>query len=290
MKFCKSVWCSLCSWTENHPGAAIVIVLFFFPTIVYFAFWLSDIGASQRSDASNLPDPAIVSAAVNPANDPVSDPAEIAALDAEFGDLVNFGYAAGRVYRRNYFASEQLAPGCGPLHRFRGYRILVGKTGSVLIVVYETVVNGRPSLTAEPDPSAESRLLLFLIEDYVAPEEWRNRPVASAWCENGTIDDQVFPELSLWAPWAEEVSPNFQADGEVRYVRGWYWNGTAYVKFDRYTTLVVNNGRLDFAALLQPSSPQRAVFSDKTEPQAIQGFLAVKIGASVADTPIKCWL
>lgn len=182
---------------------------------------------------------------------PVTDPAEIAALDEEFGDLTCLGYSADIVYHRGDLLSDQLEAGCGPLHNARGYRLLVGKTGSVIEVTYGKP-NGESGLTAEPEPGVS--LYLLLLDGYTAPEEWWNRPVASAWCEDGTVVGQTFPELSMWSPWPEAADSGL-SNGEKRSACGWYWDGTAYAEFDRYTTLVVNDGHVDFAVLSQPSSP-----------------------------------
>ena len=244
MQFLKTVWSAGRNWyKKTEPGPFLALAFLLSVAVALTVLWMLGI--------FNPTEPLPAAANTAGPGQALTDPTEIAALDAEFSDLAYFGYSADRVYCRHNLLSGQLEPGYGPLHRLRGYRLLIGKTGTVLEVVYRTTVDGEARLVAEP--TADAELCLLLIADYTAPEAWWNRPVASAWCENGELNGQTFPELSMWAPWSEPFSA--VSEGTERSACGWYWDGEAYVRFNRYTTLVVHDGRLDFAVYNQPSSP-----------------------------------
>lgn len=242
MKRLETAFLKLRTWFTNLSlGKCLILLFALYVTAVLMLLWT--IGILQTAEQS----------ATSRIGDLITDPDEIAFLDNEFGDLTAFGYSPDVIYRRTNLISDQLEPGYGPLHRVRGCELLVGKTGAVAVVYYlSESADDRSPLIPEPEDGAE--LCLLWLDGYTAQEDWWNRPVASAWCENGTIVGQTFPELSMWAPWPEPVSSGLE-NGEERSACGWYWNGTAYAKFNRFTTLVVNDGRVDFAVLSQPSSP-----------------------------------
>lgn len=181
---------------------------------------------------------------------PITEPSEIATLDNEFGDLTDFGYSSDIVYKREDLVSNQMEAGRGPLHDVRGHHLLVGKTGLVADVVYRTKTDDGFRLYLEPENGAE--LCLRLLEGYTAPQEWWNRPVVSIWQENADFDGHSFSELSVWAPWPDPIDEGYTA-GRERQAPGWYWDGATYVRTNQFTTLVVNDDRLDFALLAKPS-------------------------------------
>ena len=251
MKFLKALLSAFLNWLDRLTlGASLVLGLVLWFLLVAFAILVVDVPALP---VEPLPTP-VPSPSPSIPSRLITDPDELAALDDEFGDLTYFGYTSDHVYRRGDLLSEQTDPGRGPLHQMRGYRLLIGKTGKVLVIAYEVTNEGESSIVT--DPQDGTQIYLALLEGYTAPETWWNRPVASAWVENDTLDGWHFLELSLWSPWLGTLSPDPPDFEQERQSFLWYWNGEAYIKYDRdISALVIHDGTIDFATLYKPSSP-----------------------------------
>ena len=201
---------------------------------------------------------AIVSAGPpSPLETPVSqrsaiNPDEIAALDAEFGDLTDFGYFSGIESRRDT-VSQRLEAGCGPLYEVKNYQLLIGKTGMAAVLTYAT--RGDDGLVLDNRPTEGGWPCLILLQDYVAPEAWWNRPVTSVYYDTETdFDGSVFPEIAIWVPWPDTASAA-PCDTVAHATVPWYWDGKTYVEANYRAAIVAENGFLDVVPPSESLSP-----------------------------------
>lgn len=164
-----------------------------------------------------------------PAKGTVTNKAEIAALDEEFGDFVGEGHNLGTCTYIKFPASDRMEVGYGPLYAIVNSQLLIGKTGTVAAITYG-VRRGR-ELSLSPEPVAGSRCYILVLDGYTMSEELWNRPAFSGMVRglplaNGQLLDEAFI-LMPWPDWMDFDNPPLINELEAP---TWYWNGDTYAE------------------------------------------------------------
>lgn len=164
-----------------------------------------------------------------PAKGTVTNKAEVAILDEEFGDFIGEGHNLGNCTYIKFPASDHLEAGYGPLYAIVNSQLLIGKTGTVAAITYG-IRRGR-ELSLLPEPVVGSQCYILVLDGYTMPEELWNRPAFNGMVRglplaNGQFLDEAFI-LMPWPDWMDFDNPPLIDELEAP---TWYWDGNAYVE------------------------------------------------------------